>query len=475
MAISVGGGSGAVLGASSGVSNLANSLAAALGGSAGTYFQQLKPASYRGVSFVSLGGRSAFGRRVELHEYPKRDQPWPEDLGRRARPFMVSGYLVGDDVIAQRNTMIAAAELNGTGTLVHATYGQLNVTLLVMNVIERWDKGRYFELEFEFVEAGKQSFPLSSSATGSSLLASVLGSNAAAALNFASQALKVVSLGAAVLNSAVSTALGWYTVAKNVVLDAKNLFSLLTNLPGDFGRFFGSSSIAPYSTTGTTGQPTATVASLTALSVSNRVAVDTASATLAAAAANLSSSTTDAFAAAAVGVANAVLAATPDPADGMRLLTELAAFMPTGVNTTSVIGTGMTTMQNACADLFRRTCIAAVAQASSTYQPTSSDDAAQVRDTVTGLIDAELTIAGDQGEDETYEAMRTLRTAVVADLNARGAGLAAIKSFAFSSSLPAPVLANRIYRDASRADDLVAQAQPIHPLFMPATFKALSS
>ena len=474
MAFSIGSGAGAVLGGTSGISNLANSLSARLGGSAGTYFDQLKPASFRGVPFVSLGGNSRFGRRIEVHEYPKRDTPWGEDVGKRTRPYLVAGYVVGDDVIAQRDQMIKACELAGDGTFVHASYGTLNVTMLSLNVIERWEKGRYFEFEFEFIEAGKKTFPLSAAATGNSVLSSVLGVNVAAALNFASQALKVVALGASVLGSAVSTALGWYTFAKNVVVDARNLFSLYMNLSGDFGRFFGSSSVAPYSTTGITAQPSATVASLTALSVTNRIAVEAASDTLAAAAANLGAGTTDDFANAAVGVANAVLAASPDPSDGIRLLTELSTYVPSGVNTTSVIGAGMSTMQAACADLFRRTCVAAVAQASSTYQPSSSDDAAQVRDAVTDLIDAELAIAGDQGEDETYQAMRTLRAAVVADLNARGAGLSSIKTFVFPASMPALTLANRIYRDASRADDLVAQADPIHPLFMPTTFKALS-
>jgi prophage DNA circulation protein len=131
-------------------------------------------------------------------------------------------------------------------------------------------------------------------------------------------------------------------------------------------------------------------------------------------------------------------------------------------------------MQGACSDLFRRTSIGAVAQAASTYQPTSSDDAARVRDLVVGLIDAEMLVAGDQGEDETYEALSTLRAAVVADLNKRGAGLASIRTFTFPSTLPSLALATRMYRDPTRADEIVAQADPVHPAFMPTSFKALA-
>jgi prophage DNA circulation protein len=86
-----------------------------------------------------------------------------------------------------------------------------------------------------------------------------------------------------------------------------------------------------------------------------------------------------------------------------------------------------------------------------------------------------MAVAGDQGEDETYEALSTLRAAVVADLNKRGAGLSSIKTFNLPSTLPSLALATRLYRDPTRSDELVAQANPVHPAFMPTTFKALAN
>lgn len=475
--MNIGGGAGAVLGTTSGISNLASSLAARLGGSAGSYFDQLRPASFRGVPFVSLGGEGAFGRRNETHEYPLRDTPWVEDLGRGTRRFRVFGFLVGDDVIAQRDLMIAACETEGDGALVHPTYGRRNVSLMDSRWIERWEKGRYFEVEFDFIEGGPRVFPASSVASGSLVESAASGLNVAAALNFASTALTALSYGAAVLGEAVSTAVGWYTSAKNLVGDARNLFRLLTNLPGDFGRFAGSATVPtfskyPSSSVDTSG---ATVASLTLASAAARANLDTASANLDEAARSLDASSIDDFTAAVQGVTSAMLAATPDPADSMRLLTSLASYAPSGVTTTSTIGTAMATMQSASADLFRRSTIATVAVAASNYEPTSSDDAARVRGQVLGLIDAEMSIAGDQNDDETYEALCSLRRAVVSDLNQRGAGLPAIRSFVFQASLPSLALANRIYRDASRADELTAQADPIHPAFFPTSFKALAT
>ncbi|MFM0135100.1 DNA circularization protein [Caballeronia grimmiae] len=475
--MNIGGGAGAVLGTTSGISNLASSLAARLGGSAGSYFDELRPASFRGVPFVSLGGEGGFGRRNELHEYPLRDTPWVEDIGRATRRFRVFGFVVGDDVIAQRDVMIAACEAPGTGALVHPTFGRREVSLMDFRSIERWEKGRYFEFEFEFIEGGPRVFPAASVASESVVAVAAQNLNLAAAVNFARTALTAIGYGAAVLGAAVDTAVGWYTYAKNIVGDARNLFRLLTNLPGDFGRFAGSASVPtfskyPSSSVDTSG---ATVASLTNAATISRANVGVAADGVNGAAQALDASTIDDFAAAVQGMTAAVLAATTDPADSLRLLTSMTGFLPSGVTTASTIGTAMADMQTACSDLFRRSTIAALATASTSYQPTSSDDAARVRAQVLDLIDSEMDLAGDQGADETYQALRTLRTAVVSDLNQRGAGLPSIRTFAFSTSLPALTLANRIYRDATRAEELVSQADPVHPAFFPTSFKALAT
>lgn len=466
-----------ILGTTSGISNLANSLANLLGGGASTYLEQLRPASYRSFPFIALGSEGRFGRRNALHEYPLRDTPWLEDLGRAARRFKVTGFLIGDDVIAQRDILIQLLEIQDSGELVHPTYGRRTVGLMDFSVIERWDKGRYFELQFDFMESGVRVFPSAANSTSSLVSSALAALGLTAAAAFVARALSALAMGAAVVGMAVSTALTWYTTAKDLVGDARNLVSLVFSLPGEFGRFAGSATVPTFSKyQGAPLQPPATsVTELIQRATVNRAAVSTAAATLASAASSLDASSVDTFTGAAQQLAMAVLAATADPADGMRLLGQLAIFSPAVATTQSPIGAAMAAMQSACGDLFRRAAIAALAQASSTYQPTSADDAAQVRSNVTSLIDAEILIAGDQGEDQTYESLRALRSSVVQDLNARGAGLASITTVQVKAALPALVLATRLYRDAGRADELVSQGNPIHPAFMPSRFKALSS
>lgn len=125
--------------------------------------------------------------------------------------------------------------------------------------------------------------------------------------------------------------------------------------------------------------------------------------------------------------------------------------------------------------MVRRAAVVELAIAASDYQPTSYDDAIAVRDQVSSAIAAEMDAAGDAGDDATYAAFATLRTAVIRDLAARGASLAPLKTVSLPASQPALTLAERLYADAARADDLVARARPRHPLFMPTRFRALAA
>jgi prophage DNA circulation protein len=185
-------------------------------------------------------------------------------------------------------------------------------------------------------------------------------------------------------------------------------------------------------------------------------------------------STPNDFAAAAQALAAAVYGASVDPADAIRILSGLSDFTPGEATGASAIGTAMATVQRASGDLFRRSAVVALARASSDYQPASAADAVGVRNTVCDALDREIQIAGDQGEDATFNAMRRLRAAVVKDLTARGAGLPEQVGIQSMAPVPAPVLAQKLYHDATRGDELVAVSECAHPAFLPLTFKGLS-
>ncbi|HHG0355951.1 TPA: DNA circularization N-terminal domain-containing protein, partial [Escherichia coli] len=47
-----------------------------------TWKDRLQGASFRGVPFKVEEESAGTGRRVETHEYPNRDKPYTEDLGK---------------------------------------------------------------------------------------------------------------------------------------------------------------------------------------------------------------------------------------------------------------------------------------------------------------------------------------------------------------------------------------------------------
>ncbi|MOA37442.1 hypothetical protein D3C78_1590320 [compost metagenome] len=58
-------------------------------------------------------------------------------------------------------------------------------------------------------------------------------------------------------------------------------------------------------------------------------------------------------------------------------------------------------------------------------------------------------------------------------MNARAAGLSVLMQVTMAQTLPALTLANRLYQDASRADELIQAAGVPHPAFMPTSMKVL--
>lgn len=94
---------------------------------ADTWRDQLLPASFRGETFLIEDTSVPVGRKVQLHEYPKRDQAFAEQMGKVARVHKVRAFIIGDDCFARRDKLLTAIEKEGEGTLVHPWLGQLSV------------------------------------------------------------------------------------------------------------------------------------------------------------------------------------------------------------------------------------------------------------------------------------------------------------------------------------------------------------
>ncbi|MBJ6420952.1 DNA circularization protein [Enterobacter roggenkampii] len=134
---------------------------------------RLQEASFRGVPFKFEGEGSAVGRRVETHEYPNRDRPYTEDLGKVTFRPNITAYVVGDNCWEQRDRLIEALNKPGPGILIHPTYGELNVCVDgEIKVSSTSGEGRMVRFDLQFVEAGELSYPTSGAATANTLVSS---------------------------------------------------------------------------------------------------------------------------------------------------------------------------------------------------------------------------------------------------------------------------------------------------------------
>ena len=75
----------------------------------------LVPATFRLAPFHVDANSRTSGRRIVLHEFPKRDTPYAEDMGRSARRFPVTGYVIGPDYQIWRELLVLALEAEGPG------------------------------------------------------------------------------------------------------------------------------------------------------------------------------------------------------------------------------------------------------------------------------------------------------------------------------------------------------------------------
>ena len=121
---------------------------------------RLRPASFRGVPFSVPEHSADDGRRLARHEFPGRERPVVDDLGRATREWTVEAFVVGDDYMERRDQLVAAcAEAPGPGELVHPHLGTLRVHCESVQYRESNDEHRVARFTITFVDAGDEAWP----------------------------------------------------------------------------------------------------------------------------------------------------------------------------------------------------------------------------------------------------------------------------------------------------------------------------
>lgn len=381
---------------------------------------QLRPASIRGVPcFVAEGGLEA-GRRLQVHEYPQRDKPWAEDMGRATRSMTVTAFVVGNDYLQQAERLLQALEAPGPGTLVHPWLGSMQVSFGVARVSYRMDELGYAEFQIPCTEAGELTFPGVSSSTParSRIAADTLETRTveqyASAYSVAGRPDFVVAAAGAAVQGVVSVlqrpvpGLESLGVAERVAAVAQDLSGAIAD-PARVARLLrGALSL------------TAAARSAVRWSVVVQALVRLAQ--------------------------GAALASPPQPA----VLT---------ANRLQVWRNDVATMAMA-----RRLVLAQAVGASSLLDAVVYDDVVAINAGLTAALDAEALSAGDQA----YGALINARVAVWQDLTARARNAARLRTLSLHQPRPALAVAYALYGDATRDAEIVSRNRVRHPGFVPA-------
>ncbi|MBQ0533474.1 DNA circularization protein [Providencia huaxiensis] len=460
-----------------------NALSSLLGeDSSWSWAEHLRQASFRGVPFGVMSGEGVFGRRVAVHEYPYRDQAWVEDLGRSTRRITIKGFLIQDslvydapDVFTQRDNLIAVCEEGNTGTLIHPTLGELtvNVTESGLRVSESAENGRVFEFELVVIESGLKVFAITES-ENSGILTSKnwLKTATTMAAKYMAMVKGEMRAIAQTIETIKRTASFWVMMADKTLNEA-------TNLSDSLGSVFGSEQYGRYQS-GTLGGAVSGATGKKFISVSNEdesAIVDK----------QLTAITQDRETISQQ--LNSILQA-KDPEQFCQYIQEtilhmmsLASSVERRIQLLSQLslfeypeyqgGEQSQRITSLTVAYLSVVTSAAVAVLSTQTLPSSSNDAAKQQRDICHILDNALTHIGDLGIDDAYQLLHEMRTAVVTQYIHKGSEKGRLTQYSLPSTLSVLHIANRIYQDANRSDELVMEVSPRHPAFMPSKFKAL--
>jgi prophage DNA circulation protein len=403
----------------------------------------LRPASLRGQGFWINTSEDEPGQRWVTHEFPGRDDPWHEPLGRKTLAFGIEGLLIGDDVVQQANAFRTAVDAPEAARLVHPWYGELDVVVIDCRIHFDQQEGRVARIGLKVQKAGDLPAPdfLGDFVAG---VQRRIGALTTAVLAQVTRLRSLVGSASHVLSAAAGIVAG-LAGAMRGALSGAGLAGLLS------------------------GGPVAVA--IDALGLLGEDAADPVKAQAAIAAA------ARAIAAEAGGVAKADEATTSDgrPQEVFAALLALAIAnlvpvpAPDGSSGGALISEGAQNL----AKLAAIAVAMEIARVAPTVPFASRDEAIIARDRLADVLDAAMDRAGAAGWDDCWREMAALRAAAITEISERAAPLPRIVTVTLPATLPASLLAYRLDGDAlgdvfERGARIALRNKARHPGFLPA-------
>ena len=376
-----------------------------------TWREEYQAGKFRDVVFVTTDAGLTGGRRLARHEYPKRDLPFVEDMGRKARQFVLTLFVIGDDYMTQRDRLQTALEEEGSGTLIHPYYGTMIVAVDNFRCSESTREGGKASFDVTFVESGDNRFPTVASDT--SAVVKTKSDTALTTINVAQQPEFVSSEATSILSDISEQLLARIT--------------RFPTLPSTTSDFIGDAGQLSTNASALILQPATLATSITSLFTG-------------------------------------VQGLYSNPLNSLNVYRRFFDYGETlpNVPASTLIRSQQIANQTALTNLVEQTALIESARSASDVEFESYDDAVLVRDELDEKLDAQMLVA----DDDTYQALNDVRVAMINDISTRSADLARTVNYTPKATLPALVVAHELYGDALQETKIINRNKIRHPGFV---------
>jgi prophage DNA circulation protein len=408
-------------------------------------------ASFRGVPFWVDTDSVPVGRRTQVHEYPQRDQPYVEDLGRTTRRYQFAGFVIGDDCLAQRDRLLAALDTPGPGELVHPWFGRMTVTAGECEVAHARNELGVVRFSLLFVDSMLE-FPVQSPNTRRQLVAheptlfesiKKRFSDAMAPVNLARQRINAIRTA---VSGVYAFGINFLKPLTSLASDLDSLVYSVVNAPDAFAASLLSDirsierTFSGYGADGTIKGVSSKSEALASLQESASIADDPEVRAVQVAVIGLiqDAALLDILLdLAELPVAGIVRAADPATLD-IQLAQQGSSVVVSGVTRSTDVATGSVPV---------------------------SDDIIAVRDAVSEAL---WSVAGSSPPAH-FSVLSDTRLAVDRHLTEVARSGVWLRTYRPLDNVPSLVLAHLLYGDATRSSEIVARNRVRHPGFVPAT------
>ncbi|UXF57498.1 DNA circularization N-terminal domain-containing protein [Chromohalobacter phage YPCBV-1] len=389
--------------------------------------------TFRGVDFHVERADTNGGRRWLVHEYPRRDRPYTEDMGRKAREWRLSFFVAGDDYDIQRDALIKALDAPGAATLVHPYLGTFSAVASDVSWSESTRNGGVCTFQVTFSESGLEAYPATTLDTQREVRQAADAFETSLLEDFADQ-------------WSVEGLLGWSLVAVERDLSAimRSLEDVVGGIADEIAEVIRfPANIAGIVLGGYNRLRNAVLRPVKALDLYSGNSI-------------LGNDESEG--------GGRVLLTPGTPRRAARVLRETGesgdSVTPPVADTPERVQRARNTM--AARHLNGRAATLAAARLVAETDWVSRQDAEAAGADALALIDHEMATS-EPINDQVYADLVALRAAVSEDLRTRAVALPGMTTYTPQRTLPALVVAHRLYGDATRADEITVRNNVAHP------------